>query len=180
MAFRVSPVVSMSGLLLLCLAQPLYATGYLTSYGTGNYMSSAVYKTVDSDGKVTYSTSLPRDSVSIQQITIIPGPADEYVEDTRQRLDRIRQTAQALTEAREKREAQRDKAAKERLERLALQRSARPQVYETKVYVGWNPLWWPRKPRAHFGSYPQKPASTPHHRPGLYSDRPVRRGINLR
>ena len=180
MKFRIIPTVSMLGLLVLTAVQSVDASGYLTKYDTASNTPGIVYKALDSAGKVTYSTHRPRDSVTIEEIAIIPGPVDEYVEDSRERLDRISETLKELTAAREQRQAQREEETKKRLERLALQRSTQPQVYERKVYVGWNPLWWPRFPVAHHANYPHKPVFNPLHRPGLYSDRPVGRAINPR
>jgi len=173
----------MAGLALISAVQSLNASGYkalyATEYGSG-YAPAVVYKSVDSTGKVTYSTTWPEDTVAIEEVAIKPGPSDEYVEDTRHRHEKIRETAQALTEAREKRAAKREEEEKKRLENLALRRSARPQVYERKVYVGWNPLWRLHPPVAHYGKYPHKYPSHPLRRPGLSRGIPLRTGTSLR
>jgi len=172
-----SLTASMLGLVLISALLPLYASGYNASYTTeygAGYTPEAVYKSVDSTGKVTYSTSWPDDTVAIEEVAIKPGPAEEYVEDTRQRHEKIREAALALTEARVKREADREEKEKKRLEKLALQRSARPQVYERKVYVGWNPLWRWRHPAAHYRKYHDKFPSRPLRKPGLSRGVPLR------
>ena len=117
-----------------------YATAYLAEF-PGD-MPGPVYKSVDAGGQVTYSTHWPRDTVSIEEIAIEPGPSNERIDANRQRYGQLRQAAVDLGKAREKRQAEREEKERKRLERLALQRSARPRVYERTVYVGWHPLWW--------------------------------------
>lgn len=183
MHVRYSLVASMLGLLLITAVEPLFASGYMTSYATeypSGYTPKAVYKSVDSTGKITYSTIWPTDTVAIDEIAIKPGPAAEYVEDSRQRLEKIRETALELTKAREKRAADREQAEKERLERLALQTSARPQVYERIVYVGWSPHWRLYPPIGHYGEHHHKYPSHPAHKPGLSRGIPLRSGSSQR
>ncbi len=183
MTVRYSQTACMLGLLLISALQPLYASGYMTTYATeyaSGCIPKAVYKSVDSTGKVTYSTTWPRDTVAIEEIAIKSGPSAGYIEETRQRHEKISEAVLELTEAREKRETAREAEENKRLERLALQRSARPQVYERKVYIGWNPLWRSYPPVGHYGKYPHKHPSQPVHRPGLSRGIPIRTGISLR
>lgn len=183
MTVRSSLTASMLGLLLISAVQMLFASGYVTSYTTdytSGYAPEVVYKSVDSAGKVTYSTSWPKDIVAIEEVAIKPDPSKENVEASRQRQAKIRETALSLTQARNKRDADREEEEKKRLEKLAMQRSARPQVYEKKVYIGWSPIWWPRHVVAHAGKYPDKYPS--HHAPKPYLSHgiPLRSGTSLR
>ena len=116
------------------------STTYLTEFKAD--IPVAVYKSVDAAGRITYSTDWPDDTVSIEEIPIAPGPSDQRIEANRQRGGQLRQAALGLSKAREQRLAEREEKEKKRLERLALQRSARPPVCERPVYVGWHPRWW--------------------------------------
>lgn len=183
MTVRFSLTASMLRLALISVVPPLYASGYMASYSTeygSGYTPEAVYKSVDSAGKVTYSTSWPEDTVAIEEVAIKPGPSEEYAGATRERHEKISETALALTQAREKREADREQDERKRLEKLALKRSARPQVYERTVYVGWNPLWRPHPPVAHYGKHSHKYPSRPVRKPGLSRGIPLRTGTGLR
>jgi len=177
MTVRLTLTASMLGLVLISSVQPLYSSGYqasyITEYGSG-YAPETVYKSVDGAGRVTYSTIWPEDTVAIEEVAMEPGPAEDSVQDTRRRHEKITEAVLALTEARKKREADRAQEEKKRLERLALQRSARPQVYERKVYVGWNPLWRWHPPVAHYRKYPDKYPSRPLRKPGLSRGVPLR------
>ena len=142
-------------------------------------LPEAVYKSVDGRGRVTYSRNRPEDTVMIEEITIEPGPPAEYIEDSRQRYGKLRKAAAELAEYREKRLAEREEEEKKRLERLALQRSARPQVYERRVYVGWNPLWWSYPHKVHH-RVPYKRASHPQHGSAPLRSTPLQPGKPLR
>ena len=102
----------------------------------------SVYKSIDASGHVAYSGTRAQDAVSVEAIALQPRPSAAALERTRHRFEQISKTAQELARAREMRLAEREEREMKRLERLALQRSAAPQVYERKVYLGWYP-WWP-------------------------------------
>ena len=167
-------------MLSLCAAEPIAAAGYTSTYTTEftRDLPDAVYKSVDGRGRVTYSSNWPKDTVGIEEIAIGTGPPGQYIEASRRRYEQISKAAQTLANAREKRQAEREEEEKKRLERLALQKSARPQVYERRVYVGWNPLWWSLP---HSGRYhaPHRHSSHPQ-RPGLSRSRPLQPGRPLR
>ena len=154
---------------------PLHAAGDTAGYVTELTadLPTTVYKTIDSDGKVSYSSHWPADTVSVEAISIGPSPTEALRQNQRERYDRIRRTAEDLSDARERRQAEREEQEKKRLQRLALQRAARPQVYERRVYVGWRPLWWPL-PHAgpHHGS-PHKHPSRVVGGPGLAPGTPL-------
>ena len=145
-----------------------WTAGYTGSYVTEfkGKTPAAVYKSVDDDGMVSYSSSWPTDTLSIEQITITPGPTEAVRQGNQERFQKIKQTMLELAEAREQRQAERDKREKERLERLALQRSVQPKVYERRVYVGWNPLWWTFPRAGHPGKSTHHKLHHPNHRTG--------------
>ena len=74
----------MSGVLLVTAVMPLHAAGSL---------SRSVYKSVDSSGKVTYSSVRPHGAVAIVKINIEAGPPNEYIAATRERHEKITEIA---------------------------------------------------------------------------------------
>ncbi len=148
-------------------AGPLHATGYMTVYSGDAPVP--VYKSVDSSGKVSYSSARPRNAVALEQIRLEPGPSAESIDQARQRHEKIMATARELAATREQREAEREEEEMKRLERLALQRSIRPKVYERRIYVGWNSIWkpYPSVQRGHKYPYPLSQPSHPRRHPGL-------------
>jgi hypothetical protein len=159
------------GVWLITVAGPLHAVGYL---------SRSVYKSVDSSGKVTYSSVRPDGAVVIEKIRIEAGPPTEYIAETRERHEKITEIANELAEARETRKTEREEEEIRRLERLALQQAVKPRVIERKVYVGWRPLWWPLPPIEHYHYYPGQQPSSPAHHPGLRSGAVLSTTLHLR
>jgi hypothetical protein len=154
-------VVVAQALTVLVLKTASATEGYTTVYSP-QHRPTIIYKSVDSGGKISYSVRPPGDTVSTEKITLKPDPSADYIENNRQRREKISETAALLAEARQKRQADREAEEKKRLERLALLRSARPRVTEHKVYVGWNPLWR-SYPHPHYHRYPgQSPSHRPH------------------
>ena len=172
--FPSRPIPSCLALLLLLSAHgAVFAAEDIAGYVTEFIADSptTVYKIIDSDGKVSYASGRPADSVSVEAISIGPAPSEAVRQDLRERYDRIRRTAQDLSDAREQRQAEREAQEKKRLERLALQRAARPQVVERRVYVGWRPLWWPSphagRDHGPFHKHPSHVARGPGLAPGI-------------
>jgi hypothetical protein len=167
MTVRFAQAASMLSAVLMIAAEPMHASGYMTVYSGDSPLS--VYKSVDSSGKVTYSSVRPRGGVTFEKIRLEPGPSAEHIDQSRQRHEKIMATALELAATREQREAEREDEAMKRLERLALQRSIRPKVYERRVYVGWSPFWKPYPSVHRGGKYPHtlSPRSYPLRHPGL-------------
>jgi hypothetical protein len=95
------------------------------------------------------------------------SPSADTIDDNRKRYEKLSEGAATLAEARLKRQAEREAEQVKRLERLALIRSARPQIIEKKVVVGWNPLWhlYPGSHHRHTSKkHPSHPAGRPHQR----------------
>ena len=115
--------------------------------------------------KFTYSYSIPHDAVDAEEVDLVPGPSRSSVEDHLRQQERIAETAQALDEARRRREAAREEAEKKRLERLALLNQARrPRSdYERNIFIGrpWKP-WWGRPGRHHRGHGQPYPEPLPY------------------
>ncbi len=128
--------------------------------------SAPVYKFTGSDGQITYSSSAPGDWVKIEKITITAPPSDEYANDTRQRHDKLKMSAEELAEARQQREAIREEEEKKRLEKLALMNQSKPQqfyrrnVYNDYPYQFWNGYGYNNH------HYPKRPVHLPAHPSG--------------
>ena len=104
-----------------------------------------VFKFTDSNGNINYSSSIPNDFTAVEQIVIDSPPSVAHVEDTRERLDKLKTTAMELSKAREKRQAIREEKEIKQLQRLALLNRAKPQpVYQQNVY-------YPYRLSHHFG-----------------------------
>jgi hypothetical protein len=147
----------------------LQASGMMAAdsagYKTG-HVPEAVYKSVDSTGKITYSARRSAEAVSSEKIRLKPPPSADSIKENRQRYEKLSVGVVTLEQARLKRQAEREDEERKRLERLALLRSARPQVIEKTVVVGWNPFWH-RYPRGHHyhtsSAHPPRPAGRPQH-----------------
>jgi hypothetical protein len=145
---------------------------------TGGNHPVSVYKSVDADGKVTYSAHGPKGSVSIEEIAIEPRPSVEAIENRRRRYRQISEVSLALSRAREKRQAEREEKEMKRLERLAWQQMARPRVYERTVHAGWYRAWWPA-PGHHRRPGYWNP-SAPRQSPGPLPSTPLHPGRRLK
>ena len=133
---------------------------YSASFNQNKNLSH-VFKLTDSNGKISYSASIPDDFIQIEKIVIATPPSQENIEGTRQRYDKLKTAAVELGEAREKREAIREEKETKRLQRLALINQSRPPViYERNVYVRYP--YRLRKRHSHGGHHqPEKPVHLP-------------------
>ncbi len=97
-----------------------------------------VIKLTDSNGKITYTSSIPHEYIQVEKIAIAPPPSDDYIEYSRQRHDKLKTAAVELGAAREKRDAIREEKETKRLQRLALINQSRPPIsYQRNVYVSY-------------------------------------------
>lgn len=138
--------------------------------------SATVYKTVDEQGRVTFSDTPPAKDQPAETLQIPTGePVSEAV--YQQRLEDMRATTDRMASDRREREQHRAE------QRLAAQRAARPSPsappgpaeprYDSGIYPGYYPYPLYRYPR-----YPHNPHH-PHHRamPPYYPvDEPTARG----
>lgn len=130
----------LAALLLLMLALPYSSNLLSDTYDISprnNINNVEVYRSIDGDGRVTYSSMVPEDVVEVEQLAL-PAPPDRRSIDERQSRQReMRQAAQQLAEARERREQQRLDEEQQRLERLALWNRSRPPLrMEHNLYIG--------------------------------------------
>jgi len=70
-----------------------------------------IYRSVDADGKVTYSNKPPASAVTVKEVDVQPRPSDAEQREAQERLQRDRAAASEMREARERRLEQ-EKAAK--------------------------------------------------------------------
>lgn len=122
-----------------------------------------VYKSVDSEGRVTYSSTPLEDAVEVEDIVIFPAPGEERVRETEERLGETREIAKQLEEARKQRESLREEARK-RDESVPEPRLSErePERYPYYVYP-----YWGRRPH-----YPHRPVRPGRPKPVPYVTRP--------
>jgi hypothetical protein len=136
----------------------VFADEFFTAYSTSfnqNKSLPHVFKVTDSNGKISYSSSKPNEFIQAEKITIAPPPPDDYIDDTRQRHDKLKLAAVELGEAREKRKAIREEKETKRLQRLALINQSRPPViYQRNVYSAYP--YRLRKTHSHGGHHQAK------------------------
>jgi hypothetical protein len=135
------------------------------------FMSAAqagpIYKSVDENGRVTYSSTLPENSKEFTKVEILPAPSQDRIEDAQQGHERNVRAAELLDENRKKRN---EILAEENRRKLEKQKQLQKKT-EQKESEDHNvyPYYLPRYP----GIYP------PPYKPGY--DRPVhdhpRRGL---
>lgn len=99
----------------------------LTCLLTATSHADTVYKSVDENGKVTYSSTPPVEHNDISKIKIAAPPSDEHVEAAKQRHEKNQKAAEILDENRQKRNAQiaeENRIKRERQNQLKQQKQA--------------------------------------------------------
>ena len=132
--------------------------------GLGTAMADKIYKSVDAEGNVTYSSEPPDDSVNVERIRVAPSPGEEQLRAAQERERRISESANTLADQREQREEARRKADREAAERRAAEAQRQPTYEERRrdrYYYGYPGLWYPIPP-LHPGQ-PGRPPHRPHH-----------------
>ena len=132
--------------------------------GMSTAMADKIYKSVDADGNVTYSSQPPDDSVNVERIRVAPSPGEEELRAAQERERRISESANTLADQREQREEARRKADREAAERQAAEAQRQPTYEERRrdrYYYGYPGLWYPIPP-LHPGQ-PGRPPHRPHH-----------------
>lgn len=86
-----------------------------------------VYRSVDEEGRVTYSSQPPKDAVEVEGMDVGPEPSAQTTEEARARVKEIEQRTDAQFQAmmeRRRLEAQARREAREEAERRRLEREA--------------------------------------------------------
>ena len=144
--------------LALCIAGYLFAT---TAH------ASRIYKSIDADGNVTYSSTPPPDAVQIEKMQVpINFDIDSPPKDTTM-LDEIKATAEQLEADRKQRQEEREAVRKKAEE--ASKPAEKPPAPEIHYYPMY-PIYYypypgrprpPRPPHPHPRPPPLKPQPTP-------------------
>jgi hypothetical protein len=115
-------------------------------------VADELYKSVDSAGNVTYSSTPPR-GVKAEKVELAPPPAETEIQAAEERLKKNAAQANELeTQRREKEAAEAEREA----EAARLREAQQPIVIEQPVYVP-QPVYYP--PAG--GGYPQRPPIRP-------------------
>jgi len=72
----------------------------------GTAAAEQIYKSVDAEGNVTFSSQPPANSVSVDQVSVQPGPSEAAQREAQERMQRQEATANELGEANASREQQ--------------------------------------------------------------------------
>lgn len=148
------------------LAAPVVASLLLAMMFCVSY-ADEIYKVVDEDGNVSYSTEPPESSQAMEVMQAMPDPSEADVEAARRRQEKIEQDFDKLDEAR---------AEQERLE--AQQRAnTTTTVVQTNTILGAAP--WYHHPYGYWRGARLAPGAPtapgyrpPHHRPPGHRPRP--------
>jgi hypothetical protein len=73
----------------------------------GNAVAEPIYRSVDADGNVTFSSEPPADAVNVDEVKVQPGPSAAAQQAARERMQAQEATASELGEARASRVPQR-------------------------------------------------------------------------
>jgi hypothetical protein len=66
----------------------------------GTAMAGQIYRSVDADGNVTFSSEPPGNATTVEEVKVRPGPSAEAQREARERLQRQESTANEMGEAR--------------------------------------------------------------------------------
>jgi hypothetical protein len=77
----------------------------------GTVMAEQIYRSVDADGNVTFSNQPPKNAVTVDQVSVQPGPSDAAQQEARERMQRQEAAANEMSEARASRDQQQQVAS---------------------------------------------------------------------
>lgn len=89
--------------------------------------ADTIYKSIDKDGHVTYSTTPPQDSEKSSSVDIAPPPSEEDIKAAQDRQNRNKETAEILDENRKERDkitAEENRLKREKQKQLQQQQQA--------------------------------------------------------
>ena len=117
---------------------------------TQHAYATRIYKSVDANGNVTYSSRPPSDAVTIEKITLTRDYDVTPDTDTLANIDAIKQTADKLEQERMQREKKRKEAQAE-AEKQAKKQTNTPPETVIRYYPVYPFYYYPGKP------YPPRP-----------------------
>jgi Domain of unknown function (DUF4124) len=65
----------------------------------GTVAAGQIYRSVDAEGNVTFSSQPPANSVTVDQVSVQPGPSEAAQQEAQERMQRQESTANELGEA---------------------------------------------------------------------------------
>jgi len=107
--------------------------------------ADTIYKSVDENGKVSYSTTPPSNAETSTQVDIAPPPSEARIKAAQDHSERNRETAKVLDENRKKRDeitAEEDRLKRENQLQLQLQK----QAEQHNGNQGYGYPGYPRRP----------------------------------
>ncbi len=137
-------------------------------------VAQGVYRSVDKDGKVTYSDKPPASAVSVEEVDVQPASSDEEHREAKERAQRDKQQANQLREERLQQQAAQPAAP-------ARPEEANPDERDGGVRAAPdpNPLfpygWFPDGPNRP-AQLPNRPAQLPAQLPNRPAQLPARPG----
>jgi Domain of unknown function (DUF4124) len=69
----------------------------------GTAAAEQIYRSIDADGNVTFSSQPPAGAVTVDEVSVQPGPSEAAQREARERMQRQEATADELSEARARR-----------------------------------------------------------------------------
>jgi hypothetical protein len=66
----------------------------------GTAAADQIYRSVDAEGNVTFSNQPPADAVTVDEVSVQPGPSEAAQREAQERMQRQEETANELGEAR--------------------------------------------------------------------------------
>jgi hypothetical protein len=134
----------------------------------------AVYKSIDANGNVTYSSTPPPDAARAVAIELTAPPAPTEIEAAQQRAQALQELGDQASREREERSAALAGARQAAQEEAARQQSAEPPP-EAANYggYGWGFPAYPRYPPGVRPPWPERPAPPPARSPMTQPDHPA-------
>ena len=81
--------------------------GLLLAMLAATAVAEQIYRSVDAEGNVTFSSDPPQNAVTVDQVSVQPGPSEAAQREARERMQRQVETANEMSEARATRDQQR-------------------------------------------------------------------------
>jgi tRNA A37 threonylcarbamoyladenosine modification protein TsaB len=127
----------------------------------GHVPATPIYKSIDADGNVTYSSQPPREAVTVEKMILNQDDVVTPSAQSQANMDAIKQTADQLEMQRKQREQERQ-AAREKADAQA-QDQAKPPPETVIYYYPVFPFYYYPGP---FTPRPHPPRPRPRHPPG--------------
>lgn len=130
----------------------------------GTAAADTIYRWVDANGKVTFSSTPPPEGKQAEVVDLPPPPSPESVEAQRERERAIAELGGQLQQRRLDREAQQVEEQRAARERAATEPPLPSAFEEPPDYFygsGWNGGWIPPRPRPPRPPWPERPVPPP-------------------